>query len=92
MSDGRHATTANLIAAVAVVLSLLGGGFWFLHDQIAAANQFHTDQRVRLWDRVENLDAQRELVSVQLAALKGEVSAVRATVEAIYHKLATKEE
>ena len=93
MSDQveRQASLGNLIAAAALLVTVMAGGWWYQADRLAAVDRFHTAQRVRVWDRLERMDAQREAEAVQLAALRGEISAIRATVQAIYVKLTERE-
>lgn len=45
--------------------------------------QFHTDQRVRIWDRIKENDMQRQLVSVQLATLQGQVNVIVANTKTL---------
>lgn len=50
-------------------------------------SQFHVDQRSALDERVRRYDEQRQLVSVQLATLQGQVAVVISNTETILKSL-----
>lgn len=81
MREDRNCVTMPLFCWV------IGGLAAVFLAMLFLTSQFHVDQRQGLEDRVERYDEQRQLVSVQLATLQGQVAVVLKNTEHIMKSL-----